>query len=66
MQKKPVALFALDIISMVLLAVAAYLALFSAIFYYGLKWLDMLNNRRQKSVFLGTISEGVYWSRSCL
>ncbi len=34
------------------LGLAAYLGLFAAVFYYGLKWLGLINSNRQKVSFL--------------
>ncbi|MFQ5615075.1 MAG: hypothetical protein ACE5GO_01235 [Anaerolineales bacterium] len=48
---------------------AVYLTLFMAIFYYGLKWLRMINTPTQRNLFLGLVFGGgvlsaagfVYW-----
>ncbi|HJW90348.1 MAG TPA: hypothetical protein VJ436_06880 [Anaerolineales bacterium] len=36
-----------------LLGLVAYLALFGAIFYYGLKWLSLVPGRKERNLFLG-------------
>jgi len=33
------------------LGLAAYLGLFAAVFYYGLKWLGLINSQKQRTVF---------------
>ena len=35
------------------LGLVIYLALFAAIFYYGLKWLGLVNNDSQRNLFIG-------------
>lgn len=37
------------------LGLAAYLLLFISIFYYGLRWLRMINTPRQRNLFLGLV-----------
>ena len=42
-----------------LIGLAAYLILFSSIFYYGLKWLGLIANSRQRNFFIVTWLVGV-------
>lgn len=42
------------------LGILVYLSVFTAVFYYGFKWIRLINNRRQKSLFyLFVLSGGV-------
>ena len=41
-----------------LLGLAVYLALFVAVFYYGMKWLGLVNTPRRRNVFLGLVLGG--------
>lgn len=41
-----------------LLGLAAYLALFTALFYYALKWLGIITSARRRNVFLGLVLGG--------
>ncbi len=55
-----------------LLGFAAYLFLFVSLFYYGLRWLGMIDNARERNTFLGLVfGTGVlsaagfeWWTRS--
>jgi tetratricopeptide (TPR) repeat protein len=41
-----------------LLGLAVYLALFTAVFYYALKWLGMITSSRRRNVFLALVLVG--------
>jgi tetratricopeptide (TPR) repeat protein/O-antigen ligase len=41
-----------------LLGLAVYLMLFVAVFYYGLKWLGIINSRTRRNVFLALVLGG--------
>jgi len=42
-----------SLVTMGLLGLVTYLLLFGSVFYYGLKWLGLIANPRQRSLFLG-------------
>lgn len=41
------------LVTMGVLGFVAYMLLFTLLFYYGLKWLGLINSKRQRSLFLG-------------
>jgi hypothetical protein len=41
-----------------LIGLVAYLALFTAVFYYGLKWLGLIGSARRRNVFLALLLGG--------
>jgi len=40
------------------LGLIAYLSLFGFVIYYGLKWLELVNNKKQRNIFIGLFTLG--------